>query len=143
VDDTRFQSNPPGLAYRNDKGAITRKGTSEVFTPLVRLSSIRKARLWTLGQAILTMVVRWPFTSWSFEWSEKRSCDAEKEPGKKIAPHRAHCFLTELISEGRDCQRSSDGFPNPCSTLKAKNGFAGRNSIEIGLSVSRCSRKRC
>jgi hypothetical protein len=29
----------------------SKKGTSEAFTPLVRLSSIRKAPLWTLGQA--------------------------------------------------------------------------------------------
>jgi hypothetical protein len=32
------------------------KGTSEAFTPLVRLSSIREAPLWTLGQASPTTI---------------------------------------------------------------------------------------
>jgi hypothetical protein len=46
------------ISYLSEEwhGQPTEKGTSEVFTPLVRLSSIRETRLWTLGQAYPTII---------------------------------------------------------------------------------------
>jgi hypothetical protein len=42
----------------------------------------------------------------------KSGGSTRESPAKRYRLTGAHCFLTELILEGRDCQRSREGLPD-------------------------------